>query len=721
MRFVTSDFKMGNSTAFMALAVLTLLTMGVATAIIAAGSLYSTNMFFTSLSGSTAEGSLFSARTHTSTNTGTNNAQGGSYVANIGVFGNSIFSSQPPSILGINIFPRIIGNTSSLFLFINSRYASGTFANVTLPNGTVNLVALQNAQNTTYSGTPIVGTYQVLFFANNSNGVALQADSFDVKEMQRFLLRVQNTSLSGVASNARIESSGFIYAENASVGDFDFNLPDITYTLTINTAESTSFLLEGVNITTESGKNITLYSFTEAGSLKTFTIDNQVSSTNATVKLNYSGLVFNDESYLRLYSCSSYNTSARACLTSWIDVTSNATQDSANDYFEYRTVPFVSFQIRDETPPPEEEEEEPRSRRSFFKGREGMVVKSESDCIGGTTKITVVSEKESEPVDIVLITVRGKDFYTSQFSTDKTGSITLKLESGAYYVLAKSEKYADGTETIIVDCEDKWIETPIVESPAADEPRPEKDNTVHFRNETNTSIQGNAIVEPPQEQKPEEIVAEKTLEQAKEQEQETDWLSISGLAFILLTITILILILNKSGKRRRENAPEKAPDKKSAGETPVLIGKVEEKKEEYLEKLEIPKINIYPEEEKRPEAEEKTSPKTILVKAEANDEAVVQHRKVRFSPLLRDLAPEEHFILLNGERIRSLAGLITGLKHMTEDTFRYHVTEYKNDFATWIYHAVGDKELAERIGGVKSKEAILDEVHERIKELITFE
>ena len=45
---------------------------------------------------------------------------------------------------------------------------------------------------------------------------------------------------------------------------------------------------------------------------------------------------------------------------------------------------------------------------------------------------------------------------------------------------------------------------------------------------------------------------------------------------------------------------------------------------------------------------------------------------------------------------------------MNEDMFRYHVTDYKNDFATWVYHAVGYVDLAEAIGPVKSREKMID-------------
>ena len=57
--------------------------------------------------------------------------------------------------------------------------------------------------------------------------------------------------------------------------------------------------------------------------------------------------------------------------------------------------------------------------------------------------------------------------------------------------------------------------------------------------------------------------------------------------------------------------------------------------------------------------------------------------------------PEEHvFWLKGGKAIKNLAELVTHLETMDDETFQHHVNKHKNDFATWVRHALKEEKLA---------------------------
>jgi hypothetical protein len=101
---------------------------------------------------------------------------------------------------------------------------------------------------------------------------------------------------------------------------------------------------------------------------------------------------------------------------------------------------------------------------------------------------------------------------------------------------------------------------------------------------------------------------------------------------------------------------------------------------------------------------------------------VPEHEKVSFEkavksmPFLREVNAAEEFVLANGERVKSLLELQYKLVDMAEVVFESHVNEWKNDFATWVYHAIGDKTLAEQLGPLKTKLANLNAIKNRVRE-----
>ncbi|MBI3027265.1 hypothetical protein HYY70_04060 [Candidatus Woesearchaeota archaeon] len=62
--------------------------------------------------------------------------------------------------------------------------------------------------------------------------------------------------------------------------------------------------------------------------------------------------------------------------------------------------------------------------------------------------------------------------------------------------------------------------------------------------------------------------------------------------------------------------------------------------------------------------------------------------------LLSDVNSENYFRVANGTIVKGLMGLDSSLEGMGEETFRYHVNDYRNDFSTWIRGTINDEKLA---------------------------
>ena len=67
-------------------------------------------------------------------------------------------------------------------------------------------------------------------------------------------------------------------------------------------------------------------------------------------------------------------------------------------------------------------------------------------------------------------------------------------------------------------------------------------------------------------------------------------------------------------------------------------------------------------------------------------------------------APEEHhFVVADGKKLKNIIELADALETMSEEIFRHHVNEYKNDFSSWIKDVFYDHSLAEDMSRAKNK------------------
>ena len=81
--------------------------------------------------------------------------------------------------------------------------------------------------------------------------------------------------------------------------------------------------------------------------------------------------------------------------------------------------------------------------------------------------------------------------------------------------------------------------------------------------------------------------------------------------------------------------------------------------------------------------------------------------------------PEQHtFWLKGGKAIKNLQELVSHLETMDENTFKHHVNEHKNDFATWVEHAIGNRKLALRLSSVSTPEHMAHHIQDHLVEIV---
>ncbi|MBI2659454.1 hypothetical protein HYX05_05145 [Candidatus Woesearchaeota archaeon] len=67
-------------------------------------------------------------------------------------------------------------------------------------------------------------------------------------------------------------------------------------------------------------------------------------------------------------------------------------------------------------------------------------------------------------------------------------------------------------------------------------------------------------------------------------------------------------------------------------------------------------------------------------------------------------APEEHhFVVADGRKLKNIIELADALETMSEEIFRHHANELKNDFSSWVKDVFYDHSLAEDISRAKNR------------------
>ncbi len=81
-------------------------------------------------------------------------------------------------------------------------------------------------------------------------------------------------------------------------------------------------------------------------------------------------------------------------------------------------------------------------------------------------------------------------------------------------------------------------------------------------------------------------------------------------------------------------------------------------------------------------------------------------KKVQRPLTTRNASPDKVFVLVNGHRLKNVKELADIMEKLEDYVFEHHVTEDRNDFATWLKDVFRDIDLAKEVAGCKDKKHI---------------
>ncbi len=224
-----------------------------------------------------------------------------------------------------------------------------------------------NFTNTTESGR-----YNLTFYANDTNGNNGTTTSwFEVGELLNATINVsvdidvdvgENISSNFTFKLVHPDFGDVIY-ETKTNGSFTASVPNVVYDIMFLSVfnNTMNLTLRRVNLSANIGESIRFDKHKQASDyLVTYGIDTGYEFNVSELIFSYAGESYETEGNLRLWKCSGadYDFSGRSCIGSWADVTSGATLNTDGDYFEYTTMTFSGFAIKEYVAPVVEEEEE---------------------------------------------------------------------------------------------------------------------------------------------------------------------------------------------------------------------------------------------------------------------------------------------------------------------------------------------------------------------------
>ena len=93
---------------------------------------------------------------------------------------------------------------------------------------------------------------------------------------------------------------------------------------------------------------------------------------------------------------------------------------------------------------------------------------------------------------------------------------------------------------------------------------------------------------------------------------------------------------------------------------------------------------------------------------------IVKISKEEANRRLGDVPDDKRFWCHDGRVIKNLRELGKALNDMSDDTFRYHTAEGRNDFSKWVREVVGDDKLANDLIKAKSRIQASEALAQRI-------
>ena len=107
---------------------------------------------------------------------------------------------------------------------------------------------------------------------------------------------------------------------------------------------------------------------------------------------------------------------------------------------------------------------------------------------------------------------------------------------------------------------------------------------------------------------------------------------------------------------------------------------------------------------KRGKSSSKTLEHAIKHSSKSNPKKQLQSVEVIIRKKVLGEAPEEHhFIVADGRKLKNIIELADALETMSEEIFRHHVNEFKNDFSSWVKDVFYDHSLAEDMSRARNR------------------
>jgi hypothetical protein len=92
-------------------------------------------------------------------------------------------------------------------------------------------------------------------------------------------------------------------------------------------------------------------------------------------------------------------------------------------------------------------------------------------------------------------------------------------------------------------------------------------------------------------------------------------------------------------------------------------------------------------------------------------------KKGTVGKILADVPEDKVFWCYGGETFKNLHDLASALERMSDEAFKHHVTEHKNDFSNWVMDVFGDTTLAKQLSKATDKNKAASKIQARIKPL----
>ena len=111
-----------------------------------------------------------------------------------------------------------------------------------------------------------------------------------------------------------------------------------------------------------------------------------------------------------------------------------------------------------------------------------------------------------------------------------------------------------------------------------------------------------------------------------------------------------------------------------------------------------------------------TKKKVTKKKKVSKKKAIKKIVKKRKYPLVN--APEENlFWVCDGRVLRNIKDLAIALQEMSEETYRFHANETKNDFSNWVKDILKDSRLAASLKKAKSRKDALKKIKNKLRNI----